>query len=53
MQYPDWIHGSDCRDELSGYETSKGAIRFPLDQPIPYELIRQIVAFKAADEKRI
>lgn len=36
------------RKELSGYETSKGAVRFPLDQPIPYELISRIVAFRIA-----
>lgn len=31
------------RDELAEYETSKGAIRFPLDLPIPYQLIESIV----------
>jgi uncharacterized protein YdhG (YjbR/CyaY superfamily) len=32
--------------ELSGYETSKGTIRFPLDKPIPFDLIRKIVQFR-------
>lgn len=30
-------------EELEGYETSKGTIRFPLDKPLPYPLIRKIV----------
>jgi uncharacterized protein YdhG (YjbR/CyaY superfamily) len=36
------------KDELSGYKTSKGAVQFPLDQPIPYELIRKIVRHRVA-----
>jgi uncharacterized protein YdhG (YjbR/CyaY superfamily) len=31
------------KKELSGYEVSKGTIRFPLDKPVPFELIRKIV----------
>jgi uncharacterized protein YdhG (YjbR/CyaY superfamily) len=31
------------KEELSSYKTSKGAVQFPLDQPIPYDLIRKIV----------
>lgn len=33
------------KEELYQYKTSKGAIRFPIDQPIPYGLIEQIVRF--------
>ena len=33
-------------EELSAYKTSKGAIQFPLDKSIPYDLIRQITAFR-------
>lgn len=32
--------------ELSKYKTGKGSIQFPLDQDIPYDLIRQIVTFR-------
>jgi uncharacterized protein YdhG (YjbR/CyaY superfamily) len=34
------------RGDLTGYKTSKGAIQFPLDQPLPLDLIRRIVAFR-------
>ncbi|GAB4440922.1 MAG: DUF1801 domain-containing protein [Anaerolineae bacterium] len=37
------------KDELSGYHLSKGAIRFPLDQPLPLELIDKIVRFRVAE----
>jgi len=35
--------------ELSGYETSKGTIRFHLDKPIPFDLIRKIVKFRVKE----
>jgi uncharacterized protein YdhG (YjbR/CyaY superfamily) len=34
------------KDELSAYETAKGSVQFPLDEPMPYELIRRIVEFR-------
>ena len=34
------------KKELSEYETRKGTIRFPLDKPIPFELIRKIVKYR-------
>jgi uncharacterized protein YdhG (YjbR/CyaY superfamily) len=34
------------RDELTGYKTSKGTIQFPLDKPIPFDLIRRITEFR-------
>ncbi len=33
-------------DELSAYKTSKSAIRFPLDEPLPVDLIDAIVRFR-------
>lgn len=34
------------KNELSGYESAKGSVQFPLDQPIPYDLISQITKFR-------
>ena len=37
------------KKELSEYKTATGTIRFPLDKPIPFELIRKIVRFRAKE----
>ena len=34
------------REELAGFKFSKGAIQFPLNKPLPIELITKIVNFK-------
>jgi uncharacterized protein YdhG (YjbR/CyaY superfamily) len=38
----------EFKEELSAYKGSKGAVQFPLDQPIPYELISKIVKFRVS-----
>ena len=35
--------------ELDRYEISKGTIRFPLDEPVPEDLIFRIATFKAQE----
>lgn len=35
--------------ELSGYKNAKGSVQFPLDEPLPAELIKRIVAFRVAE----
>lgn len=37
------------KDELTAYKWSKGAVQFPLDQPVPYDLIRRMVKFRVAE----
>ncbi len=39
------------RKELSGFETSKGSVKFPLDKPIPYDLIAEITSFRVREQK--
>lgn len=36
-------------EKLSGYKRSKGAVQFPIDKPLPYELIREMVKFRVAE----
>jgi uncharacterized protein YdhG (YjbR/CyaY superfamily) len=40
------------QDELSAYATSKGAVRFPLDQPLPVGLIRRITRFRLKEQQK-
>jgi uncharacterized protein YdhG (YjbR/CyaY superfamily) len=37
------------KDALSVYASAKGSVQFPLDQPIPFDLIRKIVAFRVKE----
>ena len=39
-------------EEFAPYESGKGSIKFPLDKPIPYDLIRRIVEFRVKEEER-
>jgi uncharacterized protein YdhG (YjbR/CyaY superfamily) len=36
-------------NELSAYQGAKGSVQFPLDQPIPYDLISEIVRFRVTE----
>lgn len=40
------------RDDISEYGWAKGTVRFPLGKPVPYDLIRRIVRFKAEENRR-
>ena len=35
--------------ELEGYAGAKGTIKFPLDQPIPFDLIERIIMFRVKE----
>jgi len=37
------------REELSAYEGSKGTVRFPIDKPLPLDLVRDIVKFRVRE----
>lgn len=37
------------KDELSVYEGGKGSVQFPLDKPMPLDLIRRIVEFRVKE----
>ena len=38
--------------ELSVYKQGKGSVQFPLDQPIPYDLISRIVKYRVEENMR-
>ena len=39
----------EFKNELSGYATSKGAVQFPIDEPLPLDLVARIVKFRVAE----
>lgn len=34
------------KKELSEYKTGRGSVQFPLDRPVPYDLIKKMVSFR-------
>ncbi|MBK3913307.1 iron chaperone [Listeria ivanovii] len=38
--------------ELGEYKHSKGAVQFPIDQAVPYDLIAKMVTFRLAENKQ-
>jgi uncharacterized protein YdhG (YjbR/CyaY superfamily) len=47
--YPTPSGTEKFKKELSIYQGAKGSVRFPLDKPIPYDLISQIVKFRVKE----
>ncbi len=39
--------------ELSEYKGAKGSIQFPIEKPLPYELISKIVKFRVAENIKL
>jgi uncharacterized protein YdhG (YjbR/CyaY superfamily) len=39
------------KEEFSASKSGKGSVQFPLDQPIPYDLIRRIVKFRVHENR--
>jgi uncharacterized protein YdhG (YjbR/CyaY superfamily) len=37
------------KEELSIYKQGKGSVQFPLDQPVPYDLVKKIALFRVAE----
>jgi len=37
------------KQELAGYEGAKGSVQFPIDEPLPLELIGKIVRFRVTE----
>lgn len=47
--YPEPTGIQKFQKELAAYQSAKGSVQFPLDQPIPYDLIRRIVKFRVQE----
>ena len=50
--YPTPSGTAAFQKELSPYKSGKGSIQFPLDKPIPYDLIEKIVLFRVKENRQ-
>lgn len=46
--YPTGKGAAAFEEEFKGYKTGKGSVQFPLDRPLPRDLIRRVVEFRVA-----
>ena len=51
--YPGETGIANFKHKFAEYKSSKGAVQFPLDKEIPYELITEIVRFRTAENIRL
>ena len=49
--YPTSSGIREFQNEFGDYKWSKGAVQFPLDQPLPEKLIIKMVKFRVKEEK--
>jgi uncharacterized protein YdhG (YjbR/CyaY superfamily) len=49
--YPAPRNNKAFKEELSGYKGGKGTVQFPLDKPVPYDLIVRIVKFRKIENE--
>jgi len=47
--YPTPTGTEKFQKELAAYKVAKGTARFPLDKPVPYDLISEIVRFRVRE----
>ena len=47
--YPRMSAIESFKDKLSHYKVSKGTVQFPLNEPIPFELIKEMVKFRVKE----
>lgn len=40
------------QQELAAYKGAKGSVQFPIDKPLPYELISRIVRYRVAENMK-
>lgn len=40
------------KEELSGYKSAKGSVQFPLNKPLPFDLISRIVRYRIEENKK-
>jgi len=51
--YPTSSGIEQFKPKLTAYKLSRGTIQFPLGQPIPYDLIKEIVVFRVQENEKM
>jgi len=42
---------SEFKEELSKYKHGKGSVQFPIDSPLPFDLIESIIRFRVSENQ--
>lgn len=50
--YPAPRNNPEFKKELSAYKGGKGTVQFPLDKPIPMDLVERIIMFRLREHKK-
>jgi uncharacterized protein YdhG (YjbR/CyaY superfamily) len=50
--YPTGSGVAEFKDELAGYKQGRGSVQFPLDKPMPMDLIHRMVEYRVAQSAR-
>ena len=50
--YPTPNGMEEFKEELSAYESGKGSAQFPLDEPVPYDLITRVVKYRVENQAK-
>ena len=50
--YPTPSAINEFKNELSQFQVSKGAIKFPIGKPIPFDLVRRIVEYRVLENSK-
>lgn len=50
--YPGASGISSFTDKITQYKSSKGAVQFPNNKPVPYDLVREIVLFRVLEQTK-
>ncbi len=40
------------QEKISQYKWAKGSVQFPIDQPLPYDLVEKIVLYRVNENKK-
>lgn len=50
--YPTPAGIDEFKEELAAYKGAKGSVQFPIDKPLPFELITRIVKFRVSQNQK-